>query len=79
MKYPIGIQSFPKMREEGFTYVDKTRYIISLINNPGHYFLSRDYAGRYAMDPRALYLIGANFSDRGEQRGLTEWQIVKAK
>ncbi len=41
MKYPIGIQSFPKMIEEGFTYVDKTRYIVSLINNPGSYFLSR--------------------------------------
>lgn len=41
MKYPIGIQSFPKLREEGFTYVDKTRFLISLINNPGYYFLSR--------------------------------------
>ncbi len=41
MKYPIGIQSFPKIREEGYTYVDKTRFIVSLINNPGYYFLSR--------------------------------------
>ncbi len=41
MKYPIGIQSFQKLREEGFVYVDKTRFIIPLINNPGYYFLSR--------------------------------------
>lgn len=41
MKYPIGIQSFPKLREEGFAYVDKTGYIISLIRNPGYYFLGR--------------------------------------
>ncbi|MDE6271482.1 MAG: AAA family ATPase [Muribaculaceae bacterium] len=29
MKYPVGIQSFPKLREEGFAYVDKTGYIVS--------------------------------------------------
>ena len=24
MKYPIGVQSFEKIREDGFAYVDKT-------------------------------------------------------
>lgn len=24
MKYPIGIQDFDKLRNEGYTYVDKT-------------------------------------------------------
>lgn len=28
MKYPIGIQSFDKMREDGFVYVDKTALIL---------------------------------------------------
>ncbi|MDE6235698.1 MAG: ATP-binding protein [Muribaculaceae bacterium] len=41
MKYPIGIQSFTKLREEGFVYVDKTGFLLSLIKNPGYYFLSR--------------------------------------
>ncbi|MBO6290871.1 MAG: AAA family ATPase, partial [Selenomonas sp.] len=26
-KLPIGVQSFEKMREDGFIYVDKTRYV----------------------------------------------------
>ena len=30
----------------------------------------RDYAGRYAMDPRRLYLIGANFMEDTERRRL---------
>ena len=35
---------------------------------------SRDYAGRFAMDPRPVYLIGANFNEKKEERGL-EYRI----
>lgn len=31
---------------------------------------SRDYAGRYAMDSRTIYLIAANFNEKKEERGL---------
>nr|MBP7857225.1 AAA family ATPase [Prevotella sp.] len=27
MRYPIGIQSFEKIRIKGYAYVDKTRYV----------------------------------------------------
>ncbi|MDE6409836.1 MAG: ATP-binding protein, partial [Muribaculaceae bacterium] len=37
----------------------------------------RDYAGRYSLDPRTLYLIGANFSDKAPDRGLTGYEIEK--
>src|SRR5687768_13225954 len=40
-KYPIGIQSFRKIREDGFVYVDKTRLIHTLIESGNYYFLSR--------------------------------------
>ncbi len=40
-KLPIGIQSFEKLRENNFIYVDKTAYIQELSENQGHYFLSR--------------------------------------
>lgn len=39
---------------------------------------SRDYAGRYAMDNRTVYLIGANFNEQKENRGL-EYEIEKLK
>lgn len=35
---------------------------------------SRDYAGRYAMDPRRIFLIGANFNENKETRNL-DFQI----
>lgn len=41
IKYPIGVQSFPKIREGGFLYVDKTPIIYRLLQNSGYYFLSR--------------------------------------
>ena len=41
MKYPIGIQSFDKMREDGFVYVDRTALIYKLVSVSTTYFLSR--------------------------------------
>jgi hypothetical protein len=40
-KLPIGIQSFAKLREGGFYYVDKTALALSLVQEAGYYFLSR--------------------------------------
>ena len=40
-KYPIGIQDFRKIREEGYLYVDKTEIICRLLMRGSYYFLSR--------------------------------------
>lgn len=41
IKYPIGIQTFEKVRQDGYLYVDKTAYIYNLIKKGVYYFLSR--------------------------------------
>ena len=41
MKYPIGIQSFERIRKEGYVYVDKTDLIYQLVTSGSIYFLSR--------------------------------------
>ena len=41
MKYPIGIQSFDRIREDGYVYVDKTALIYELVSKGTIYFLSR--------------------------------------
>lgn len=41
MKYPIGIQTFDRIREDGYVYVDKTRLIYSMTHEGTVYFLSR--------------------------------------
>ncbi len=40
-KYPIGIESFEKLRTEGYEYVDKTELIFQMIDSGSYYFLSR--------------------------------------
>ena len=41
MKYPIGIQDFGKIRDDGYVYLDKTDLIYDLVHNGNIYFLSR--------------------------------------
>lgn len=40
-KLPLGLQDFRKIIEHGFKYIDKTKYLLPLCQNPGAYFLSR--------------------------------------
>ncbi|MDR3230226.1 MAG: AAA family ATPase [Synergistaceae bacterium] len=40
-RLPTGIQTFDKLREEGYLYVNKTKYLIDLIDNGSLYFLPR--------------------------------------
>lgn len=41
LKYPVGMQSFPEIRERGFVFVDKSKYIDLLHRNGKYFFLSR--------------------------------------
>ena len=41
MKYPIGIQSFEQIIENGYAYLDKTALVYDLVTNGKIYFLSR--------------------------------------
>lgn len=41
MKYPIGIQDFEKLRTNGYSYVDKSRFVYKLATEGEYYFLSR--------------------------------------
>ena len=41
MKYPIGVQSFDKLIEDGYVYVDKTALVYQLATSGNIYFLSR--------------------------------------
>ena len=40
-KLPIGIQSFEKLRRDGYLYIDKTLFIWKLVQTSSPYFLSR--------------------------------------
>ena len=41
LKYPIGIQTFADIIDDGYVYVDKTEYVWNLVSTGKYYFLSR--------------------------------------
>lgn len=41
MKFPIGIQTFEKIIEGGYVYIDKTELVYKLVSSGEYYFLSR--------------------------------------
>ena len=41
LKLPIGIQTFEEIRKDGYVYVDKTKYLVELIDTGKIYFLAR--------------------------------------
>ena len=60
-KLPIGIQSFEKMRKEGYVYVDKTDIIWHIVNSGSMYnFLSRPrrFGKSVLLDTIQAYLEG---------------------
>ncbi len=40
-RYPVGQQSFQTLRERGYIYVDKTRFIEKIVKGTQYYFLGR--------------------------------------
>lgn len=79
MKFPIGIQSFERIIEGGFVYVDKTAMIYDLTHESNIYFLSRPrrFGKSLLVSTLENYYLG-----RGELfRGLaiekleTEWNV----
>lgn len=40
-KLPCGIQTFEEIRTQNYIYVDKTRFLVRLIDNGKPYFLAR--------------------------------------
>ena len=74
-KYPIGIQNFQSLREDGYAYVDKTAFVHELAQNGKYYFLSRP---RRFGKSLLLSTIEACFQGKKELfRGLALEQLEK--
>lgn len=41
VKYPVGVQTFESLRNDGFLYIDKTALIYKMISTGRYYFFSR--------------------------------------
>ena len=86
-KLPIGIQSFEKLRRDGFLYIDKTSFLWQLVQVSSPYFLSRPrrFGKSLFLSTLAAYFRGQKelFKDlylekaeeeQAVQEGRTPWQ-----
>ena len=67
-RLPIGIQTFEKIIDGNFVYVDKTGFALKLIEGSGYYFLSRPrrFGKSLFLDTLAEVFMG----NRGLLKGL---------
>ena len=86
-KLPLGIQSFEKLRRDGFLYIDKTSFLWQLVQVSSSYFLSRPrrFGKSLFLSTLAAYFRGQKelFKDlylekaeeeQAAQEGRTPWQ-----
>ena len=67
MKYPIGVQSFEQIIQDGYVYVDKTAMIYDLVKKGKIYFLSRPrrFGKSLLMSTLENYFLGRKELFRG--------------
>ncbi len=69
--YPIGIQNFEKIRQDGYFYIDKTAWVYQMVKTGSYYFLSR---------PRRFgksLLISITFKERRSCLKVWRWRSWK--
>ena len=78
MKYFIGIQSFPDIRERGFVYVDKTAFVYQMALMGKYYFLSRPrrFGKSLLVSTMEAYFLGRKdlFKGLAIEKLETEWK-----
>ena len=76
LKYPIGIQSFVQIREDGYVYVDKTDLVYRLLTTGKIYFLSRRcvvLVDEYDKPLLDVLDTGYTIKVEGDSRLLEDW------
>ena len=79
MKYPIGIQSFDQIIEDGYVYVDKTDLVYKLTQEGKTYFLSRPrrFGKSLLVSTLKNYFLGRNelFKGLAIDKLEKEWNV----
>ena len=72
MKYPIGIQNFESLRNDGYVYVDKTALIYRLVDEGRYYFLSRPrrFGKSLLLSTLEAYLSGKKELSRARRKAV---------
>ena len=76
-KYPVGIQSFESIREDGYLYIDKTPLVYKMITEGKPYFLSRPRRFGKSLLVSTLQAVFEGICGITEkERNITEWKSI---
>ena len=73
--YPLGIQTFERIRKENKLYIDKTEYVYRLTHTSGTYF----FLGRPRRFGKSLFLTTLQSYFEGKKdlfNGLASWRDI---
>lgn len=74
IKYPIGEQDFKLLREGGFCYIDKTRFVEKIMEGSKYHFLARPR--RFG---KSLFLSTLQYFFKGEKELFKDLYIEKVE
>lgn len=78
-RFPIGLQDFQGLREDGYLYIDKTKFIHELATNGKYYFLSRPrrFGKSLLLTTIEAYFLGKKelFKGLALERLESEWTV----
>jgi hypothetical protein len=74
MKYPIGIQDFARIIEDGYVYIFEFK-LDGTADEALQQIEDKGYARPYEADERKLYRIGVSFSS--ETGTVSDWKVVE--
>jgi predicted AAA+ superfamily ATPase len=86
-KLPIGIQTFSKIQEGNYVYVEKTHFALNLIENGTYYFLVRPRRLGKSLflstlqslfEGKKVYLIGIDFDAEKKNISGFAWEQIEA-
>ena len=72
--YPIGIQNFESLRQDGYFYIDKTALMYQMVKTGRYYFLSRPR--RFG---KSLLISTLRITFKEKKNCLTAWQYKSLK
>jgi len=87
-KLPVGIQSFEKLRRDGYLYIDKTAFVRNLVQGSNPYFLSRPrrFGKSLFLSTLAAYFLGQKELFKGlyleraeEEQAIQEGRTTKQR
>ena len=61
--YPIGIQNFESLRQDGYFYIDKTALMYQMVKTGRYYFLY--FRGLLSRKKRTVYRLGSRKVGKG--------------